>query len=89
MQQMHPKEYTLEGKPNKENRKQIHITESKNDSAELEGFEEFFKAFRETTRLLGRDNYGDRTKSIKEYKKLPQKERNKLLPYLAECRRKN
>ena len=85
-QEMHPKEYTLEGKSNKENR--IPFAESKSDSAELEGFEEFFKAFRETTRLLGRDNYGDSAKSIKEYKKLPQKERNKLLPYLAECRRK-
>jgi len=75
-QEMHPKEYTEKENTYKEN------------NSELEGFEEFFKAFRETTRLLGRDNYGDSAKSIKEYKKLPQKERNKLLPYLAECRRK-
>jgi hypothetical protein len=72
---LHPKEYPIKGKPNKE-------------IQELEEFEDFFKAFRETNKLLGRENCGDKGKAFAEHKKISKKDKYDLLPYLAECKRK-
>lgn len=74
-QNLHSKEYTYKEYTTKE-------------KDQLDEFENFFKAFRETNKLLGRENCGDKRKTLAEYKKLSREDKNRLLPYLAECSRK-